>query len=60
MIYNNQTVCVRPNHVAQAAANLKGSEVQIASVVGFHEGTYDLSHKLRYAHAPNYAGRSVF
>ncbi|EME86589.1 uncharacterized protein MYCFIDRAFT_56405 [Pseudocercospora fijiensis CIRAD86] len=40
------TVCVRPNWVQKCITNLKGSGVAVASVVGFHEGTYDLSEKL--------------
>jgi hypothetical protein len=40
------TVCVRPNWVARCVANLKGSGVGVASVVGFHEGTGDLYQKL--------------
>ncbi|KAF2724641.1 aldolase [Polychaeton citri CBS 116435] len=41
------TVCVRPGFVARAVSNLKGSDVLVASVVGFHEGTYDLEEKMR-------------
>ncbi|KAF2763963.1 deoxyribose-phosphate aldolase [Teratosphaeria nubilosa] len=41
------TVCVRPNFVARAASNLKGCDVKVASVIGFHEGTYDLYHKVQ-------------
>ncbi|GAB7351901.1 hypothetical protein MBLNU459_g2443t1 [Dothideomycetes sp. NU459] len=40
------TVCVRPNYVSQAVIDLKGSPVQVASVIGFHEGTHDLYEKL--------------
>ena len=40
------TVCVRPNWVSRCVANLKGSGVGVASVVGFHEGTGDLYQKL--------------
>ncbi|KXT10556.1 hypothetical protein AC579_8332 [Pseudocercospora musae] len=39
-------VCVRPNWVQKCVTDLKGSGVSVASVVGFHEGTYDLSEKL--------------
>jgi deoxyribose-phosphate aldolase len=42
-----QSVCVRPNYVAQAHANLKGSNVLIASVIGFHQGTQDTYYKLQ-------------
>ncbi|KAH9826596.1 DeoC/LacD family aldolase [Teratosphaeria destructans] len=41
------TVCVRPHFVAKAASNLKGRDVKVASVIGFHEGTYDLDHKVQ-------------
>lgn len=41
------SVCVRPEWVAQCVSNLKDSGVRVASVVGFHEGTYDLSRKLQ-------------
>ncbi|KXT00563.1 hypothetical protein AC578_5230 [Pseudocercospora eumusae] len=40
------TVCVRPNWVQKCVTDLKGSGVSVASVVGFHEGTYDLSQKV--------------
>ncbi|THY99399.1 deoxyribose-phosphate aldolase [Aureobasidium pullulans] len=46
-IANFASVCVRPNYVAQAHANLKGSEVLIASVIGFHQGTQDTYYKLQ-------------
>lgn len=53
-----QTVCVRPQHVKQCVANLRGSDVRVASVIGFHEGTYDLLHKAQYVpfepHAPSH------
>lgn len=45
-VHNFATVCVRPNWVARCVANLKGSSVGVASVVGFHEGTGDLYQKL--------------
>lgn len=38
---------MRPNYVAQAHANLKGSGVLIASVIGFHQGTHDTYFKLQ-------------
>lgn len=41
------SVCVRPNWVKQCVANLKGTKVKVAAVVGFHEGTYTLEEKLR-------------
>lgn len=40
-----QTVCVRVQYVQQCVADLKGSGVKVACVIGFHEGTYDLYHK---------------
>ena len=43
-----KTVCVRPNVVQQCVADLKGSDVKVACVIGFHEGTYDLLHKLQF------------
>lgn len=45
-VHKFATVCVRPNWVARCVSNLKGSEVGVASVVGFHEGTQDLYQKL--------------
>jgi deoxyribose-phosphate aldolase len=45
-VHRFATVCVRPNWVARCVANLKGSSVGVASVVGFHEGTGDLYQKL--------------
>ncbi|RMY55024.1 hypothetical protein D0864_13858 [Hortaea werneckii] len=41
-----QTVCVRPPFVRKCVSDLKGSGVKVASVIGFHEGTYDLYHKI--------------
>ncbi|KAI5242694.1 deoxyribose-phosphate aldolase [Aureobasidium subglaciale] len=46
-VANFASVCVRPNFVAQAHANLKGSKVLIASVIGFHQGTQDTYYKLQ-------------
>ncbi|SMR62125.1 unnamed protein product [Zymoseptoria tritici ST99CH_1E4] len=40
------TVCVRPPEVAKCVSSLKGTGVAVASVIGFHEGTYSLDHKL--------------
>lgn len=45
-VHQFATVCVRPNWVERCVANLKGSGVGVASVVGFHEGTMDLYQKL--------------
>ncbi|KAK5109548.1 hypothetical protein LTR62_006899 [Meristemomyces frigidus] len=39
------TVCVRPQWVKQCVSDLKGSDVKVASVIGFHKGSYDLLHK---------------
>ncbi|GAB7359595.1 hypothetical protein MBLNU230_g6779t2 [Neophaeotheca triangularis] len=52
------TVCVRPNFVEQAVKNLKGSNVKVASVIGFHEGTYDLYHKIQETKLSLTAGAS--
>ncbi|KAJ5711053.1 hypothetical protein N7488_005209 [Penicillium malachiteum] len=44
------SVCVRPNYVARAAANLKDApNTVVACVVGFPEGTHDTSLKVREA-----------
>lgn len=44
------SVCVRPEHVARAAANLKDTpNTTVTSVVGFHEGTYPTEHKVQEA-----------
>ncbi|KAK5164311.1 uncharacterized protein LTR77_010006 [Saxophila tyrrhenica] len=43
------SVCVRANFVHQCAADLRGSGVRVACVVGFHEGTHDLLYKLQEA-----------
>ncbi|TKA69305.1 hypothetical protein B0A55_07955 [Friedmanniomyces simplex] len=43
------TVCVRPQWVHKCVMDLKGSNVKVACVVGFHEGTYDLLHKAQEA-----------
>lgn len=44
------TVCVRPNHVARAAANLKDApHTVVASVIGFPEGTHDSVRKAEEA-----------
>ncbi|WPH01712.1 Hypothetical protein R9X50_00456400 [Acrodontium crateriforme] len=40
------SVCVRVNYVKQCVANLKETDVKVACVIGFHEGTYDLAYKL--------------
>lgn len=45
-VHGFATVCVRVNWVERCVKNLKGSGVGVACVVGFHEGTYELSKKL--------------
>jgi len=34
--------------VQQCVNNLKGTDVTVASVIGFHEGNYDMYHKIEY------------
>ncbi|KAJ4336190.1 hypothetical protein N0V87_005626 [Didymella glomerata] len=53
-----KSVCVRLNWVQRCVANLKGSTVVVAAVVGFHEGTQDTYSKLREARACVAAGAS--
>ncbi|KAJ4362161.1 hypothetical protein N0V95_001509 [Ascochyta clinopodiicola] len=53
-----KSVCVRLNWVQRCVANLKGSSVVVAAVVGFHEGTQDTYSKLREARACVAAGAS--
>lgn len=48
LIQDQQSVCVRPHFVHQCWADLKGTNVKVASVIGFHEGSYDLLQKLQY------------
>lgn len=43
-----QSVCVRLKWVERAVHNLQGSSVVVACVVGFHEGTYSVSEKVKY------------
>ncbi len=40
---------MRPNYVARAVANLKGTAIAVAAVIGFHEGTQPLTEKIRYS-----------
>ena len=47
--YKFATVCVRLNHVERAVKNLKGTDVGVACVVGFHEGTYSTAEKVAEA-----------
>ncbi|CAE7206868.1 hypothetical protein HRS9139_06103 [Pyrenophora teres f. teres] len=51
-----KSVCVRLNWVQRCITNLKGSDVLVACVVGFHEGTQDTYSKLREARAAVAAG----
>ena len=51
-VHGFATVCVRPQWVERCVKNLKGSGVGVACVIGFHEGTYDLYHKLSYVLIP--------
>lgn len=44
--YNFATVCVRANYVSRAVARLKGTNIGVACVVGFHEGTYSIADKV--------------
>lgn len=44
-----QNVCVRPQFVQKCVADLKGTNVKVASVIGFPEGTCDLYYKAMYA-----------
>ncbi|CAO2657251.1 Nn.00g033770.m01.CDS01 [Neocucurbitaria sp. VM-36] len=51
-----KSVCVRLNWVHRCLSNLKGSDVLVACVVGFHEGTQDTYSKLHEARAAVAAG----
>ncbi|KAL6712479.1 hypothetical protein ACN47E_000356 [Coniothyrium glycines] len=51
-----KSVCVRLNWVQRCVSNLKGTDVLVACVVGFHEGTQDTRSKLREARAAVAAG----
>ncbi|KAF1830412.1 aldolase [Decorospora gaudefroyi] len=53
---NFKSVCVRLNWVHRCVTNLKGSDVLVACVVGFHEGTQDTYSKLKEARAAVAAG----
>ncbi|KAK7537251.1 uncharacterized protein J3D65DRAFT_553509 [Phyllosticta citribraziliensis] len=50
------TVCVRLGFVEQAVELLKGSDVGVACVVGFHEGTHSTEDKVNEAKAAIAAG----
>ncbi|KAJ5455059.1 hypothetical protein N7475_010180 [Penicillium sp. IBT 31633x] len=47
--YDFAAVCVRVEHVARAAAHLKGSNTAVACVVGFPEGTHETAAKVQEA-----------
>ncbi|KAF2856972.1 deoxyribose-phosphate aldolase-like protein [Plenodomus tracheiphilus IPT5] len=51
-----KSVCVRLPWVQRCVSNLKGSDVLVACVVGFHEGTQDTLYKLKEARAAVQAG----
>jgi deoxyribose-phosphate aldolase len=53
---HQQSVCVRLPWVSRCVSNLKGTDVLVACVVGFHEGTQDTYSKLREARAAVEAG----
>jgi deoxyribose-phosphate aldolase len=53
---NFKSVCVRLNYVQRCVSNLKGTDVLVACVVGFHEGTQDTYYKLKEARAAVAAG----
>jgi deoxyribose-phosphate aldolase len=47
--YKFPAVCVRLEHVARAKAALKGTDIDIACVVAFPEGTHETAEKVREA-----------
>ncbi|MCJ1386251.1 hypothetical protein MMC17_009377 [Xylographa soralifera] len=47
--YNFKSVCVRINHVSRCIKNLQGTDILVACVIGFHEGTYSTDEKLNQA-----------
>ncbi|KAF2691742.1 aldolase [Lentithecium fluviatile CBS 122367] len=51
-----KSVCIRLPWVSRCISNLKGTDVVVACVVGFHEGTQDTYSKLREARAAVAAG----
>ncbi|KAF1841612.1 deoxyribose-phosphate aldolase [Cucurbitaria berberidis CBS 394.84] len=53
-----KSVCVRLNWVQRCVADLRGTDIRVACVVGFHEGTQDLHSKLHEARAAVAAGAS--
>ncbi|KAK7188791.1 hypothetical protein DPSP01_005689 [Paraphaeosphaeria sporulosa] len=55
-VENFKSVCVRLPWVQKCVNNLKGTDVVVACVVGFHEGTQDTYEKLKEARAAVAAG----
>ncbi|KAL8827970.1 MAG: hypothetical protein Q9170_006798 [Blastenia crenularia] len=53
-----QSVCVRLNWVERTVQNLQGSDVLVACVVGFPEGTHSISEKVKEASMAVSAGAS--
>ncbi|KAL9001705.1 MAG: hypothetical protein Q9188_005328 [Gyalolechia gomerana] len=53
-----QSVCVRLSWVKRAVENLREANVAVACVVGFHEGTYSVSEKVKEASMAISAGAS--
>ncbi|KAI4175123.1 MAG: hypothetical protein LQ343_001884 [Gyalolechia ehrenbergii] len=53
-----QSVCVRLSWVKRAIENLREANVAVACVVGFHEGTYSVSEKVKEASVAASAGAS--
>ncbi|KAL9608702.1 MAG: hypothetical protein Q9167_006487 [Letrouitia subvulpina] len=51
-----KSVCVRLRWVNRAVANLTDTSIAVACVVGFHEGTYSLSEKVKEAGSAVAAG----
>ncbi|KAL9125346.1 MAG: hypothetical protein Q9217_005438 [Psora testacea] len=56
--FNFRAVCVRLRWVELAASILEGSPVQVACVIGFHEGTYSTQEKAEEAAKAVAAGAS--
>jgi deoxyribose-phosphate aldolase len=56
--HNFATVCVRLNYVSRAVTNLSGTDVGVACVVGFHEGTQSTAEKVAEAREAVQAGAS--
>ncbi|KAL9118178.1 MAG: hypothetical protein Q9187_005282 [Circinaria calcarea] len=56
--YDFKSVCVRLKWVERAVQNLRGTSIVVACVIGFHEGTYSVSEKVREATQAISAGAS--